>query len=72
MKPMTLRQATQERLDQDAVLLAKEEKARAKQREIDAIMRANPGIGILQRATGVVYYINFPKYREARHPSKLV
>lgn len=56
----------------DYAAWAKEEEEKKAREEIQTILRANPGIGTLQRATGVVYYVNAPEYREACHPAELI
>jgi hypothetical protein len=69
----TLADARDEKRDAELPALAKAEAEIAERARVAAILAANPQIGVLQKATGgMLYYINFPEYIEARDPAWLV
>jgi beta-lactam-binding protein with PASTA domain len=70
----TLRDALRERAYQNAKMEARWKHENAKREEIETILKANPQIGILMRNGKNVYY-TYPaggKYKEAKHPGKLI
>lgn len=72
MTIFTLADARDEKRNAELPFLARAQVQVAERQRIDAILQANPEIGILQGEKGVRYYVNFPVYREARDPAKLV
>lgn len=65
----TFQDARREKQAQDDRLMAKADDRAAAQREIDAVLKANPQIGVLMRMGKPVYYAGT---REASHPSELI
>lgn len=51
---------------------AKAQAQLAERQRIQSILDANGEIGILMRNCNLVYYVNFPVYREASDPAALV
>ena len=44
----------------------------AAQQNVNALLAANPQVGVLNRNGKAVYYVNFPDYREASTPAALI
>lgn len=64
----TLADARDEKRNADLPAMVKIQKLQ----EIEAILLANPQIGVLQTARGRRFYVNFPVYLEAAHPVQLI
>lgn len=72
MTRYTLHQATLERHLKHALFNAKVDARIAAEKRIADLLQANPQIGTLQRGAKTVYYVNFPKYREASRIETLI
>lgn len=72
---ITLHDARQERLlawdRRTGPALERAQRRAAEEKANAEYVLAHPSIGTLMRAGRLVYYVNFPSYREARDPREL-
>lgn len=68
---LTLADARDEKRNAELPSLAHAQKLQDADREISAILAANPQIGVLQGNRGRRFYLASP-YREAKHPALLI